>query len=784
MKTSKKILALVLSLCMIFSMTTMLVSAKYVYNTNDLWGMWDENGQMTLKANINFSEGAASINFNGAVDSSLLYDSEVTSRYTVSFDFVIPGENPYTLSVKNAGIQGYNATEKINTVWFTSVLPMSGTICDNMIADAAADETLRGLLHVEDADPEKGIAGGVICKNDNTNKPVINGETSNSTYTELSKQNLLRYVGYKAGGVDNAKLSYHNTDVTITLTSPYVADYTIPAGSFFVDENDLVTFPYSWAVKHEEHTEKNEEGKNVTVVDVVGTYTLGNSSIITGLKDGGANLDLAYGVFEAPATGEYNVFAYKRDRVEFIDTAGNRDLHILINEEAYYFPCDNSPTAANVTPAYYWEIENADRADRATKTVSLVKGQKFVMRVPRTNRAYVGCRGFAFVPVEAEMTAATMQANKAKLPSSAANFNEYGWESYAESETKATVTVTVNGKQITAVADASNDSFPNSRLTDVSGNFIEGVTVLDALFAADAEDDAFELVAGTWGGDSNTKWTEGNIIDGAFADKKLIAKVNGVFVPEMDRYELQDGDVITVAAPEVVRLTVNGNGPTKWGTGGNTVTDPVYHETEAIYKFNISNYAQYPLWVDNVAAADSLANSYLIGIAPIKVDVSGTDGDERNFFNSFKYHIKHTAVKSDGTTLQLGYNGSTTTNVQAEDGKTYTRGLSTTLTDYDISNVYLAKDANTVPEVAKVTVKETDLGVIFYTDAPENVTVTRVAKDDTGKISSVSSENIALDLMSGGQFVPMSAGETMYIWRGGQLKTGTALIPICAPVIK
>ncbi len=765
MKTSKKILALVLSLCMIFSMTTMLVSAKYVYNTNDLWGMWDENGQMTLKANINLSEGAASINFKGAVDGSLLYDSEVTSRYTVSFDFVIPGENPYTLSVKNAGIQGYNATEKVNTVWFTSVLPMSGTICDNMIADAAADETLRGLLHVEDADPEKGIAGGVICKNDNTNKPVINGETSNSTYTALSKQNLLRYVGYKAGGVDNAKLSYHNTDVTITLTSPYVADYTIPVGSFFVDENDLVTFPYDWAVLKSDV--------------VAGTYTLGNSSIITGLKDGGANLDLAYGVFEAPATGTYNVFAYKRDRAEYIDRASNRDLHILINEEAYYFPCDNSPTAAGSTPAYYWEIENADRADRATKTVSLVKGQKFVMRVPGTNRAYVGCRGFAFVPVEAEMTAATMQENKAKLPSSDANFNDYGLENYAESETKATVTVTVNGKEITAVADASNNSFPNSRLTDVSGNFIEGVTVLDALFAADAEDDAFELVAGTWGGDSDTKWTEGNVVNGNFTDGSVTTKLNGYFCTDMDRQVLKDGDVIECGNLDIMKVILSANG------GAGATYGDVVAVNGAGNKFNISNGNKLTHIVEDATVLHAYAGYYLVGYAPALMDLDGTTGDDSLSYNRVNVPILASGYKADGTTFQLGYaNGPR--NVTC-DGLTYTwngfqSGKVQSTGTYDLTHTYISKNA--LPEVATIKTVETANGVILYTDAPVNVGMVRVTKDASGAITSTKVENKVLDFMGGGHFVPVAPGETLYLWKGLEITAGTTAIPVCAPISK
>ncbi len=757
MKTSKKIVALMLAMCMIFSLSTMMVSAKYVYNTNDLWDQWDENGQMVLKANINLGEGAASINFNGAVDSALLFDAV---RYTVSFDFVVPGESPITLPVRNAGIQGYDTRTGVSTVWFSSVLPItSGTIRENMIADAETDEVLRGLLAIEDANPDAGIEGGVICKDDNTNKPVINGEQASETYTALSKRNLIKYVGYKADGVDGVKDSYHNTDVTVTITSNYTVDYDLPHGSFLIDENDLETFPYSWAVS--------------------GThYTTGNATIVTAMKDGGANLDLSYGVFEAPATGTYNVFAYKRDRAESVGTASNRDLHISINDEAFYFPCDNSPTAASSSPAYYWEIENAHREDRATKTVSLIKGQKFVVRIPRNNRAYVGCYGFAFVPVEAEMTADGMNAISAELPSSGANFKNYGMESYLESETKATVTVTVNGKEITAVADTSNDSFPNSRLTDASGNFIEGVTVLDALACADAEDEKFALTAGTWD-TANSKWVEGNVVNGNFTDT-YITKLNGYYCPDMDRQVLKDGDIIECGAADIMKLTLSANG------GASTSYGDVVARNGAANKFNINSGHKLPHIVADSTELDAYAGYYLVGYAPLLLNITETTGDDRLSFNRINIPILASGYKSDGTTLQFGYNvGPANNNV---DGKTYSMGgfssgkIQVSPLQYDLTHTYVSKNA--LPEKATIKAVETVNGVILYTDAPASVGMIRVTKDASGAIASTKVENKVLDFMGGGQFVPVAPGETLYIWRGLQITTGTSAIPVCAPIVK
>ena len=755
MKTSKKILALLLTMCLIFSITAISASAKYVYKFDDgLCGMWDENGTATFTVNMNLVVNGSSVNWHGAIQPTKLYNSHIgatSDRYKVSGALTVDGETPYVINFTDAPITGANDKDGINNIWFTSILPFNGQVAQDMLAEAETNEELKSVLHVEDE-------VGVICKNDNGN-PIINGEASTKTYTNLSMENILTYVNYKAKGVDGAKPSaIHNTNIQVTLKSPYTKDYTVPSGTFFIHEGDLSTFPYSWAVQ--------------------GThYALGNNSIIVPIVDsasGGTNLDLSYGVFEAPATGEYEVYAYKRDRADSATLSSNRNVSVNINGTVFTYTQKNCPIAASDSPAYYWEEEiDGD-------TVKLTKGQKFAVRIDRAMRLYPGCYGFMFVPVTSDWDIADVQA-ATTVPNTSAQIAGVKLPAVVESETKATVTVMVNGVEVTATADASNDAFPNSRLFDEGGNFIEGVTLLDALYTADANDEAYELTAASWD-TANKKLVNGNVIQGVM--QKQIAKVNGHYVYNTDQYVLQDGDVITCGPSDIVRVVANGNGgaSAQWG-------DKVSGINGATSKFNIGAHSSAPWFdlatanhfVEDYTAENAYANTYYTGYLSYTQDKADSTGDDTLVFNRVSIPIVASAMKN-ATTLQLGHVGQDRTTVTV-DGLKYYNGFETQDLNkiQDVQHLFIKKTE--FPAQATISVKETYNGVIAYADAPVVLSAIIVTKDANGAIVSTELVNNIIDPLEA-TFVPIEKGQTAYLWYGGKLITGTSAIPVCAPISK
>lgn len=749
MKTSKKILALILALSLVFSITAISASAKYVYKFEDgQWENWDENGNAVYTVNIAFSEGSASINWLGAITPSKLHNAEInatSNRYKVSGTITVPGTTPYEIKFENAPITGSNDGMGINTIWFTSILPFNGEIAQQMIAEAETDEVLRSMLYVEDE-------VGVICKDSNKTYPIINGETSTISYTNLSKKNLFIYLGYKVNGADGEPISnIHNSNVEVTLSTPYVKDYNVPVGTFFIDEQSLITFPYNWA-------EANVH------------YKWGNSTIIVPAKDsasGEGNLDLAYGVFEAPVTGEYQVYAYKRDRADTAGLSSNRNVAININGTVLNFTQKNCPYAADADPAYYWE------EDVNGNTITLTKGQKFAVRIDRSMRLYPGCLGFAFVPVSADFDVADMQAIASALPKSAFDFGTYSMPAYVESATKATVTVMVNETPVTVTADCSNDAFPNSRVYDQGGNFIEGVTLLDALYAADANDDNYALTAATWDS-ANKKLLNGNVVQGVM--QGMVAKVNGNYVYNTDQYELEEGDVITCGPSDITRVTVNGHGGASaaW-------SDTVAGVNGTTSKFNLGSLKTTNHFVEDYTELNAYADTYLTGYLNYKVDQADTSGDETLVLNRVCIPIVASAMKADGVTLQLGHKEENLKSGVTVDGLRYRIGVETQKlnSDQDVSTLVLAK--NKFPDEATISMKETYNGVIAYTDAPVVMTTIVVTKNDSGAVLSTKMNNVIVDPLEA-VFVPVAKNQTVYFWYGGKLITGTSAIPVCAPI--
>ena len=453
MKTSKKIVALMLALCMLFSLTVVASAEEitYINRFDEMREMWDENGEMKLKAAVALSEGAMSINFIGTdFDRTLLYKNTTSStRYKVDLDFVVRGVSPYKIEIRNADITGADTKDGVVTIYFTSALPFSGTVAKQMIADAETDEVLRSILYIED-----GV--GVISKDDNKNKPIINGEASKYTYTALSKINLLKYVGYKAAGnnVEGALLSYHNAEVDVTLKLPkdWVKKSEMPEGTIFIAESHFRNFV-------------SDQWNTVNV-----HYKATNSTYLSADSYGKAGIDLCYGTFTAPYTGEYQVLAMKRDAN--ISSQDQRVIALDISGTEMVFGATHATTDA--TPKFYWECENNG------KTISLTKGETFTVRMLAESGGSGGLYGIALVPANADVSGilgtTTMEATEKGV------FTTYGMKPLAE--TDETVTVKVNGLDVVVNKKDAGDFYPNIRTYGQDGQALTAPTVLDALVAA------------------------------------------------------------------------------------------------------------------------------------------------------------------------------------------------------------------------------------------------------------------------------------------------------------
>ncbi|MBQ2968742.1 MAG: hypothetical protein IJE10_11570 [Clostridia bacterium] len=462
MKTSKTILACMLVVSLVFSIMAVSVSAedattlstrKYVYDYNDLWTRWDDNGEITTTARIAFNEGAGSVTYTdkSIIPSLLRNEKNVTDGkyYTVSFDFVIDGPTPYTIPVRNASFSGAKDSSGSNSLYFTSILPFNGEVATAMKADAATDEALLALLHVEDE-------VGVICEDNKQRYPIINGEASAKSATALTKENLMIYIDYKAGNAGTAR-NFEAENVTVTIKSPYVADTVFPKGTMFISENGLTHFVSdNWATK------------NVH-------YKTSNDTIVSTSAYGGLGLDLAYGVYEAPVSGTYKVLAMKRDRNK--SDANQRVYAADIAGVDMIFGVTNCPYESTSDPYYYWEI------DDDAPTVTLTKGQRFAIRTLQEAAGYAGLITFAFVPATEDLTSYIGLKQADSKPYSKEDFNTASLQPVDVTASE-DITVNFNGQDVVVGKGVAADYFPNVRVNDQNGNFIEQQTALDAIVAA------------------------------------------------------------------------------------------------------------------------------------------------------------------------------------------------------------------------------------------------------------------------------------------------------------
>ena len=406
---SKKIVVSVLILCLLCS--CLPVMAKTLYPAD-----FDANGEINTTADIIINPSGVFVRGND--EAVRLIQSGKVAKIIATLQF-----GDVTVALNNVAEDAPSAK-----IWFTSVFAQNGTLANRMIEDANANEVLKAGL-VVDGD------GTVITADVNT-----------------FKSNIIKYLHYMLNG---------NTDVVpaegFTLSKQNItlkgvgteADDAFPDGTFFLSSDKINTFI-------------GDEWVGNYVVS--GNYSNMYRSTVS------TSLDGPYTVFVAPATGVYDVLAFKRENAS---ESSNRDIKLIIADEKFTFARDN----AGSVMSYYW-VYAADN-----KTVSLKKGQKVSVRVPYDSHGseWSGTYGLAFVPRTGNEK--VLIPNTAK-PNTSDALKKAVSASAVTIDNSATAYVAVNGTRITVSANEAETYFPNIDLSDVKGQYIETPTILDAVVAA------------------------------------------------------------------------------------------------------------------------------------------------------------------------------------------------------------------------------------------------------------------------------------------------------------
>ncbi len=297
------------------------------------------------------------------------------------------------------------------------------------------------------------------------------------------------------------------------------------------------------------------------------------------------------------------------------------------------------------------------------------------------------------------------------------------------------------------------------------------------LVKADSQEDAASIQEGFKSkadfNDYMNSGTRNVFFGGKIAD--TIVSVNGETINGgFDRYILSEGDEILLNTFEPVSL-----GQTVTALSSNITYDSNRHlsdETFANTDFVIllSNYANMPV---DVTKKDSMRGLYLNGYVTYTSDNTGTDGDDTQVINYIHYPILGNSIDGSGR-LVIAININDASNT-VFDGKTYKNLIGGFHSEYekntDCSNLYVSDERFNGD--ATVTAEYADGKVVISSKKAQPIFV--IVKNADG--SKASATNYALGVAP--VEVPVTAGQTVYVWGGTPYKTsGTTALPLCAPV--
>lgn len=738
MKMSKKICSLLLVLCVLCTAVPAFARTEVVNN-----GLLPEAG-ITME-NIDLKIGwQVYVLTSDATVNAAIADRTFVGRGTVEGSFTV-ADKTFTFTTTD-----FNDYLDVCFMYVTSVL---GNSADLKAAIEAAKTTVAGME----------------LKPDGT--AYVTGNEG--------KRNLKRYfmtlLGEDYSGLNNEDLANHNVLAKATVTvkdklagTQEVEVGNIPEGTLFLASSKISNdLPSTWQSLNGVYQQKT--------------------------TDADVGIDGSWTVFTAPETGTYTVWATKRDRTTTNGTtadtgAHQRDIFVDVSGTKLSFDRAKKSDGSYYAPtnmAYYWEPELNGT------TVNFTKGQKVYVRMLSGTGNYAGSYGFVFIPADQDIAPDTMISET--------NFAAVSAETLSSPHTGSALvskTVTVNGSEVTATERTAFAAFPRIRQYDMNGNYLATATVMDAVVAADAADDSYDL----------SKIDTKMAIDEAL--EYLTVTVNGDPCLNPDRVAVNDGDVITVESSVVDKtnfkplslkgiITANGSVGTGDALKINGVADGCNSKLVAAGDArNLSDWRGI-----DITANDALADCYINGYITIGKDVSDTDGDDTKVIMFVKdMKILHSAIRSVTANgqpgdyrLELGIVSPNTDRIKFDDGYTYIspnfpengKLQEPKYTTYDLSHLYLTN--STCAADTKVTAAKTADGVYkLTTNKSLAVVLYRVVKDSTGTITGVTTEYKILDFMGDGETVRVGNNETVYVWEGSFMKdaSSASLKPLCAPLTK
>lgn len=737
MKMSKKICSLLLVLCVLCTAVPAFARTEVVNN-----GLLPEAG-ITME-NIDMIIGwQVFVEPSDATVKAAMEDSAFVSRCTTEGSFTIAERTFIFTATSFAGNDGGPY------MYVTSVL---GNSADLKAAIEAAKTTVAGM----ELNPD-----GTACVTGNEGKRNV-------------KRYLMTLLGEDYSGLNNEDLVNHNVLVKANVTvkdkragTQEVEVGNIPEGTIYLSSRAIANdVPSNWK-------------------DVNGIYQQNDA---LGSSDSG--VDGSWAVFTAPATGTYNVWATKRDRTmksqTEADTYGNqRDIFMDVSGTKLSFDRAKKSDGSYYAPtnmAYYWEPELYGT------TVSFTEGQKVYVRLLSGTGNFAGSYGFVFIPADQDIAPDTMISET--------NFAVVSAKTLSSPHTGSALvskTVTVNGSEVTATERTAFAAFPRIRQYDMNGNYLATATVMDAVVAADAADDSYDL----------SKIDTKMAIDEAL--EYLTVTVNGTVCTNPDRIAVNDGDVITVES-----IVIDKTNFVPFSVGGILTGNGSVGAGDALAINNVADGCSMKLvtskasdtinWPIDSLAVDAFKDCYLNGYITVGKDVAATTGDDRKvtiFVKDLK--VQHSAVRTanaDGSAgdkrLELGIAPGDTSNITYDDGLTYispnfpfSGKIQEPEYSYNLSHLYLTN--STCAADTEVIATGNGEGVYKLTTNKSLAAVLyRVVKDSTGTITGVTTEYKILDFMGDGEAVRVGDNETVYVWEGSFMKdaSSASLKPLCAPLTK
>lgn len=435
MKTGKKILALLLVFCFMVSAVPAYAASFAHYITerpyNDLFGRWDSEATIkNVKVTVMPYNGGVGVTFDDDVMNTLLKNGELMNDYYVTLPDLTYGEGENAITVPG----GKFPIKTEGGFWITTYLPTNGPVATAMVEESKTNEEFRALVKIDEATGGASLA------------------TGNSVYAG----NIIAYFRYKLGIEGNPSVT---TEEAILHSPSFRANGDFPLTTFILSENQITTFVGGETPVIGAYVHNNDNAK--------GLYAPNNSK-----KD--LNLDGPYAVFTAPATGIYDVHVLKRD-AKGADNPHQRHIVMDISGVTMNFGSSNTSS----TMGYQWQNE-----DNRTP-VSLTKGQQVVVRVLSSTGYYTGAYGFAFTPRSDAETPVTVGYNAS--PTAADTLNKATVKSVIPAAE--TANITVDGAALAVTAGAAETYYPNVRKYDATGNYISKPTLLDAVVAADKQED-------------------------------------------------------------------------------------------------------------------------------------------------------------------------------------------------------------------------------------------------------------------------------------------------------